>query len=55
MMTPSKRAKFLGAPSLKMVAECWGCDVSNLHHKFKRNPRQFDIIILGVVAVKSLS
>ena len=53
-VTPAKRAKQLGAPSLKVIAEYWGCDVSNLHHKFKSNPHQFELIVLGVVAKKPL-
>ena len=48
-MTPAKCAKQLGAKSLKQVSDAWGCDVSNLHHKFKSNREQFEIIVLGVV------
>lgn len=48
-MTPAKRAKQLGAKSLKQIADAWGCDVSNLHHKFKAKPKHFDIIVRGVV------
>lgn len=48
-MTPAKRAKQLGAKSLKQIGEAWGCDVSNLHHKFKGNREQFEIIVIGVV------
>lgn len=48
-LTPAKRAKQLGAKSLKQIAQAWGCDVSNLHHKFKSNREQFEIIVIGVV------
>lgn len=48
-MTPSKRAKQLGAKSLVKVAEYYGCKVSNLRHKFYNKPHQFEIIVLGVV------
>ena len=47
--TPAKRAKQLGAKSLKQIAKAWGCDVSNLHHKFESNREQFEIIVIGVV------
>ena len=48
-MTPAKRAKQLGAKSLKQVADKFGCTVENLHMKFKSKPYQFDIIVRGVV------
>lgn len=48
-MTPSRRAKELGAKSLKQVAEKFGCTVDNLNAKFKSKPHQFDIIVRGVV------
>lgn len=48
-MTPSKRAKELGAKSLKQVADSFGCTVDNLNAKFKSKPHQFDIIVIGVV------
>jgi isocitrate/isopropylmalate dehydrogenase len=48
-MTPSKRAKQLGAKSLKQVADNFGCTVDNLNAKFKSKPHQFDIIVIGVV------
>lgn len=48
--TPSKRAKELGAKSLKQVADAFGCTVDNLNHKFKNKQYQFDIIVLGVIA-----
>jgi len=50
-MTPSKRAKELGAKSLKQIAQEFGCTVDNLNAKFKSKPRQFDIIVLGVVSL----
>lgn len=50
-MTPSKRAKELGAPSLKWVAEQWGCTARNLEIKLKTKPWQFDIIVAGAVAL----
>ncbi len=50
-MTPAKRAKQLGAKSLNQVAENFGCTVQNLSIKFKSNPKQFDIIVLGVVSL----
>ena len=50
-MTPSKRAKELGAKSLKQVADLFGCTVDNLNAKFKSKPHQFDIIVLGVVSL----
>lgn len=50
-MTPAKRAKELGAQSLKQVAETFGCTVQNLSAKFKSNSKQFDIIALGVVSL----
>ena len=53
-MTPAKRAKQLGAKSLKQIADAWGCDVSNLHHKFKAKPNHFDIIVLGVVRLMEM-
>lgn len=49
--TPDKRAKQLGAESLKRVAEVFGCTVQNLRHKHKHKPHQFDIIVLGVVNI----
>ena len=48
-MTPSKRAKELGAPSLPWVAERWGCTARNLEIKFKSKPEQFNIIVAGTV------
>lgn len=51
-ITPSKRAKQLGAHSLKQVAEVFGCTPDNLKAKFKAKPHQFDIIVLGVVEVE---
>lgn len=48
-MTPAKRAKELGANSLNQVAQEFGCTVQNLSAKFKSNPKQFDIIVLGIV------
>lgn len=51
-MTPSKRAKQLGAHSLKQVAEVFGCTPDNLKAKFKVKPHQFDIIVLGVIEVE---
>lgn len=53
-MTPAKRAKELGAKSLNEVAQEFGCTVQNLSAKFKSNPNQFDIIVLGVVSLLSL-
>lgn len=53
-MTPAKRAKQLGAKSLKQIADAWGCDVSNMHHKFKAKPKHFDIIVLGVVKLMEM-
>lgn len=50
-MTPSKRAKELGAPSLPWVAEQWGCTARNLESKFKSNPKQFEIIVVGVMSI----
>lgn len=50
-MTPAKRAKQLGAKSLNQVAKSFGCTVQNLSLKFKSNPNQFDIIVLGVVSL----
>ena len=41
--------KELGAPSLKWVADRWGCTVRNLEIKFKDKPEQFDIIVSGTV------
>lgn len=49
-MTYSQRAKQLGAKSLKQVADEFGCTPQNLNLKFRSKPRQFDIIVLGVVA-----
>lgn len=49
-MTPAKRAKDLGAKSLNQIAQEFGCTVQNLSAKFKSNPKQFDIIVLGVVS-----
>lgn len=53
-MTPAKRAKELGAKSLKQVADTFGCTVDNLNAKFKSKPNQFDIIVLGVVSLLNL-
>ena len=50
-MTPAKRAKELGAKSLKQTADSFGCTVDNLNAKFKSKPHQFDIIVLGVVSL----
>jgi hypothetical protein len=48
-VTPAKRAKQLGAQSLKQVADTYGCGVENMRKKFYQKPKQFDIIVLGVV------
>lgn len=48
-MTPAKRAKQLGAKSLKQVAYAYGCTVENMRIKFYKKPHQFEIIVLGVV------
>lgn len=53
-MTPAKRAKELGAKSLNEIAHAFGCTLQNLHAKFKSNPNQFDIIVLGVVELNKV-
>lgn len=49
-MTAAKRAKQLGAKSLKQIAIEYGCTVQNLSAKIKSHPHQFDIIVLGVIS-----
>lgn len=50
MITPAKRAKQLGAPSLKIVAEYWGVTVQGISQMFYRNEAKFEIVVLGVVS-----
>ena len=48
-MTAAKRAKQLGAKSLKQITEAWGCTPQNIRNTFNARPHQFDIIVLGVL------
>ncbi|ENC6709914.1 hypothetical protein ABKY54_004524 [Vibrio harveyi] len=50
--TAAKRAAQLGAGGerkLGEIAEIYGCTRSNLDARFKNNPKQFDIIVLGCI------
>lgn len=49
-MTPAKRAKQLGAQSLKMVAETWGVTMQGISQMYYRTPDKFEIVVLGCVA-----
>jgi len=49
-MTPAKRAKQLGAPSLKIVAETWGVTMQGISQMYHRTPEKFEIVVLGCVA-----
>lgn len=49
-MTPAKRAKQLGAPSLKMVAETWGVTMQGISQMYYRTPDKFEIVVLGCIA-----
>jgi len=49
-MTPAKRAKQLGAPSLKMVAEAWGVTMQGISQMYYRTPDKFEIVVLGCIA-----
>ncbi|EGR2972899.1 hypothetical protein CGJ08_01580 [Vibrio parahaemolyticus] len=54
-MTAAKRAAELGAGGerkLGEIAKIFGCTPSNLDAKFKSNPKQFDIIVLGCIAYR---
>ena len=50
-MTAGKKAKQLGASSLKSVAETYGCTVQNLRHMHINYPVKFEIIVLGVISL----
>lgn len=49
-MTPAKRAKQLGAPSLKMVADTWGVTMQGISQMYYRTPDKFEIVVLGCIA-----
>ncbi|EOD9553088.1 hypothetical protein ACJ7RV_002204 [Vibrio parahaemolyticus] len=54
-ITAAKRAAQLGAGGerkLGEIAKIFGCTPSNLDAKFKANPKQFDIIVLGCIAYR---
>ena len=46
-MSASKRCKELGAPSLRWVSEYSGKSESALYSLYGRNPKFFDIVVLG--------
>jgi len=50
-MSASKRAKELGADSLRWVAEAYGCSESALHKSYRDNPGRFDIKVAGCVSL----
>ncbi len=56
-MTAGKRAAQLGAVNERQITELarlYGCSASNLIAKFKSNPKQFDIIVLGCLEYRRL-
>ena len=54
-MSASHRAKELGAKSLKQIAEAWGTTTQALSYQHKENPHKFDIIVSGVLNLRSKS
>ncbi len=50
-MTAAKKAKELGAKNLQQVAQVYGCTPQNLSYKYNKEPKQFEIIVLGVVEI----
>lgn len=50
-MTPSKRAKQLGAKSLNQVAEETRQSLQTLSNWFYNKPELFDVVVIGVVKI----